>query len=63
MAIIGLSAKMKVIAHGPAIQVYLNGIKILQAHDTTFPSGCIGFRVYGWGDYPCDATFSGARFH
>lgn len=63
MAVIGLSAKITVVARGPAIQVYLNGERILQAHDATFASGYIGFRVYGWADFPCDATFAGVRFH
>ena len=59
----GTSAKMKVIARGPAIEVRLNGVKILQAWDAAFSSGRIGFSVYGWEDYPCDATFSSVRFH
>jgi hypothetical protein len=63
MNLIGSSAKMKVVARGPAIEVRMNGEKILQARDTTFKSGYIGFRVYGWGDYPCDATFANVRFH
>lgn len=58
-----MSAKMKVIARGPTIEVRLNGVKVLQALDTTFSGGRIGFRIYGWKDYPCDATFSNVRFH
>ena len=63
LSTIGHSAKIKVVARGPAIQVYLNSEKILQARDTTFASGYIGFRIYGWADYPCDATFADVRFH
>jgi hypothetical protein len=36
MNLIGSSAKMKVVARGPAIEVRMNGEKILQARDTTF---------------------------
>lgn len=59
---IGKSAKIKVVAKGSLITVFLNGDKILQAHDTTFTTGYIGFRIYGWADYPCDATFSHVNF-
>ena len=59
----GKSAKIKVVAKGSSIQVFLNGANVLRAHDTTFTNGCIGFRVYGWGDAPCDATFSGVSFY
>lgn len=58
----GKSAKIKVVAKGSLIQVFLNGANVLRAHDTTFASGYIGFRVYGWGDFPCDATFSRVKF-
>lgn len=63
MTRIGTSAKLKVIARGPTIEVRLDGAKVLQARDTTFSSGRIGFRIYGWGDYPCDAAFSEVRFY
>jgi hypothetical protein len=59
---VGKSAKIKVVAKGSLITVFLNGEKILQAHDTTFTAGYIGFRIYGWGDFPCDATFSKVTF-
>jgi len=58
----GKSAKIKVVAKGPLIEVFLNGANVLRAHDTTFTTGYIGFRVYGWGDSPCDATFSHVKF-
>jgi len=58
----GKSAKIKVVAKGSSIQVFLNGANVLRAHDTTFTNGCIGFRVYGWEDSPCDATFSHVSF-
>ena len=58
----GKSAKIKVVAKGSSIQVFLNGADVLRAHDTTFTNGCIGLRVYGWADSPCDATFSGVNF-
>lgn len=59
---VGQSAKIKVTANGFQITVFLNGEKVLQAHDTTFGTGYIGFRIYGWGDFPCDATFSHVSF-
>ena len=58
----GKSAKIKVVAKGSLIQVFLNGANVLRAHDTTFTTGYIGFRVYGWGDSPCDATFFHVNF-
>jgi len=58
----GKSAKIKVVAQGSLIQVFLNGANVLRAHDTTFTTGYIGLRVYGWADSPCDATFSHVSF-
>jgi RNA polymerase sigma factor (sigma-70 family) len=63
LAATGQSAKIQVVAKGSSIQVFLNGANVLRAHDTTFTNGFIGFRVYGWGDKPCDATFSGVSFY
>ena len=62
MVAAGKSAKIKVVAQGSLIEVYLDGANILKAHDTTFTSGYIGFRIYGWADAPCDATFSDVNF-
>ena len=62
MVAAGKSAKLKVVAKGSLIEVYLNGANILRAHDSTFTNGYIGFRIYGWADAPCDATFSDANF-
>jgi hypothetical protein len=55
---IGQTARIKVIAHGPSIEVRLNGDKILQVNDSTFATGHLGLRMYGTPDYPCDATYS-----
>jgi hypothetical protein len=63
LAATGKSAKIKVVAKGSSIQVFLNGANVLRAHDTTFTNGYLGFRVYGWADSPCDATFSGVSFN
>jgi hypothetical protein len=41
----------------------LNDVTILKTNDTTFASGFIGLRVYGWGDVPCDGTFSNLTVH
>ena len=59
----GKPFKIQVVAKGSLIEVFLNGANILRARDTTFTNGFIGFRVYGWGDYPCDSTFSGVSFY
>ena len=56
------SPKLTVIAHGSSIEVQLDGNRIIRASDSTFSSGHIGFRIYGWGDYPCDATYSKVSF-
>jgi hypothetical protein len=58
----GQAAKIKIIAHGPNIQVLLNGTKILEASDSTYATGRIGLRIYGDPTYPCDATFSHVHF-
>ncbi len=63
MAAIGQTAKLKVIARGPSIEVQLNGTKILHANDLTFASGRIGLRIFGDPNYPCDATYSKITFH
>jgi fructan beta-fructosidase len=56
---VGHSAKIKVVARGSAIEVFLNGTKVMQAEDTTFATGYIGLRICGYSSsYPCDATFS-----
>jgi RNA polymerase sigma factor (sigma-70 family) len=55
-------AKIKIVARGTAIEVYVNGVKVLQANDTTFAAGYIGFRIYGKPNSPCDATFSKVTF-
>ncbi len=59
----GKLAKIKVVARGSFIQVYLNGANVLRVHDSTFAAGYIGLRVYGWEDFPCDATFSHLNFY
>jgi len=59
---IGQSAKITVATRGPLIEVRLNDVRILRVVDSTFITGLIGFRVYGWPDYPCDAMFSKVTF-
>ena len=63
LSAVGPTAKIKVIAHGPSIEVQLNGTKILQVNDSTFTSGRIGLRIFGDPNYPCDSTFSRVSFH
>jgi len=55
---IGQTARLKVITHGPSIEVQLNGTKILQVNDSTFATGRIGLRMFGTPDFPCDAMYS-----
>lgn len=58
----GRSARITVVAKGPLIKVYLNGDKLLEAADTTFTNGYLGFRIFGGGSvYPGSATYSGVR--
>jgi len=56
------SVKLTVVTRGPFIEVRLNGTSVMHVMDATFTSGHIGLRTYGWGDYPCDATFSNIKF-
>jgi Domain of Unknown Function (DUF1080) len=62
MAAIGQTAKIKVVANGPLIEVWVNGTKLLHASDSTFATGNIGIRVFGNAKYPGDATFSKVTF-
>lgn len=59
----GQTAKVKVIARGPLIDVYLNGTKKLHVSDSTFATGRIGLRLFGDPNYPCDATYSKLAFY
>ena len=63
LAALGQTAKFKVVARGPLIEVWVNGVKLLHASDSTYATGSIGIRVYGDPSYPCDATFSKLTFH
>jgi RNA polymerase sigma factor (sigma-70 family) len=60
---LGQSAKIKVSAQGPWIEVRLNDLTILRVKDTTFASGYIGLRIFGDSSSPCDATYSNLTFH
>jgi hypothetical protein len=61
---VGYSAKIKVVAKGPSIEVFLNGSKVMEAEDTTFGTGSLGLRISGYSSsYPCDATFSHVTFY
>jgi hypothetical protein len=57
------SAKIKVVARDSLIEIFVNGVKVIQTNDSTFATGFIGFRIYGQADAPCDATFSKVTFH
>jgi RNA polymerase sigma factor (sigma-70 family) len=59
----GYSAKITAIVKGPWIEVRLNDVTVFRTKDTTFSSGLIGLRTYGWADYPCDATYSNLTFY
>lgn len=55
---LGFAAKLAVTAKGPWIEVRLNDVVVLHAKDSTFAEGRIGLRIFGDGEYPCDAVFS-----
>lgn len=59
---IGQTAKLKVIARGPSIEVQLNGAKILHVNDSTYAAGRIGLRIFGDPTYRCDAAYSRVTF-
>jgi positive regulator of sigma E activity len=58
----GQTARIKVIARGPVIEVQLNGTRVLRVNDSTYSVGRIGLRIFGTSDYPCDSTFSKVTF-
>jgi RNA polymerase sigma factor (sigma-70 family) len=60
---LGQSAKIEVSAKGSWILVRLNDVVVLRCKDTTYSGGFIGLRIFGDGDYPCDATFSQLTFY
>jgi RNA polymerase sigma factor (sigma-70 family) len=61
---VGHSAKIKVVARGPVIEVYLNGDRVIRAEDNTFSSGCLGLRAIGASrTYPGHVTFSHVDFY
>ena len=51
-------ARIMVITKATSIEVRLNGASVLRVKDASYASGYFGFRIYGWPDWPCDATFS-----
>ncbi len=57
----GSSAELAVSASGAQLQVFLDGVLVVEAEDATFPEGHIGLRVFGDPRHPCDATFSAVR--
>jgi hypothetical protein len=59
---LGPSARIAVKAKGPWMEVRLNDVTVFRVADTNFSSGFIGLRIYGNGEYPCDATFSKVAF-
>jgi RNA polymerase sigma factor (sigma-70 family) len=59
---VGRKAKIDVSAHGPLIEVRLNGAKVLEVNDDTYLSGRIGFRT-GDPPFPCEATYSKLTIH
>jgi len=59
----GQQAKFEITARGPLIVVRMNGIKVIQAKDSSFPTGRIGFRTYADRGIPSDSTFSKLIIH
>ncbi|HXR47316.1 MAG TPA: hypothetical protein VN784_07730 [Candidatus Limnocylindrales bacterium] len=62
MSSIDRTAKITITTRGPLIEVRLSGTRVLRVIDSTFASGLIGFRIFGEGNWPCDATFSRVSF-
>jgi hypothetical protein len=60
---LGRSAKITVVATGPWMEVRLNDAKVFCVKDAEFASGFLGLRIYGWGDFPCDATYDKLTFY
>jgi hypothetical protein len=60
---LGPVATIAVTATGPWIAVRLNDVTVFRVADTNFSSGFIGLRIFGSGEYSCDATFSHLIFH
>jgi levanase len=61
---VGHSAKIKVVAKGPSIEVFLNGDRVIQAEDTTFRSGYLGLQVRGSSSsYPGKVAYSHVDFY
>ena len=60
---LGQAAKITVIAKGPWFEGRLKDVTVFRVKDTTFSSGFIGLRIYGWADSPCDAEYSNLTFH
>jgi len=60
---LGTTAKITVNAKGPWIEVSLNDVSVIRQKDTSYAMGFTGLRIYGWGDHPCDATYSQVRFY
>ncbi len=63
MPSIGQTAKIKVIARGFLMEIWVDGKKLLQARDSTFTAGRIGIGISGNPNFPADATFSKVTFH
>jgi len=62
-SVLGPAARIAVTAKGPWMEVRLNDVTVFRVADTNFSSGFIGLRIFGSGDYPCNATFSRLTFH
>ena len=62
MSSIGQTAKIKVIARGSLMEVWVDGKKLLQARDSTYTAGRIGIAISGNPNLPGDATFSKVSF-
>lgn len=54
----GEVARLRVVAIGPHITVYLNGAVVLSLDDDRYGSGKVGLRIFGDSSLPCDAVFA-----
>jgi len=60
---VGQPAKIEITARGARFEIALNGQRVLEIEDASYPAGRIGLRNFGDHDYPSAATFSRVSFH
>jgi serine/threonine-protein kinase len=54
----GGALRLRVVATGPLIEVFANGVRVIAVSDASYRSGTVGLRIYGDTANPCDGSFS-----